>query len=82
MKTPLNPIRTARAVEIIKQQKSIARNYRRLAEKAEAMNAPLWTEQKRLRDLVATLERSLRTVANERDTLRQRLDEISAAIAA
>ena len=80
MQTPLNPMRAARAVEIIKKQKLIARNYQRLFAEAEKASAPLWTENKRLRELVASYERSIRHMYETERHLRDRLEAITDAI--
>lgn len=74
MHTPIvKPLHFDRAITLIKKARNAARNANRIWLEAEEANAPLWTENHRLRTLVASLERSLRTISEERDTAVRRL---------
>lgn len=72
----------ARAVEIVKKARAQAKYASKMWCEAENKNAPLWTENARLRDLVASHERSIRSAHQVNARLQARLDAISENIAA
>lgn len=81
IKVVVSPLYYERVIKLMKKARSQAKIAMRQWMESEESRGPLFTELTRLRALVASHERSLRIVSQERDALRTRLDMIDAAIA-
>lgn len=82
MHTPITkPLHFDRAVKIVKKARAQVRTANKFWCIAEEANAPLHKENHRLRELVASLERSLRIISEERDKAVRKLEVISAVTA-
>jgi hypothetical protein len=81
VKTPITkPLNYERVRKLLKLRGAQVRIANEGWLQAEEANAPLWTQNKGLRDLVASHERSIRRLTEERDRYKSQLDTLKSLV--